>query len=229
MRFRSGDWGSARPFSFGWWAIVSDDYVTEEGLTLPRGCMVRYREWYGIAKNAHDQPQYNKGLKLVAEVVGETLWDKEKNDQKLAYGVLDPAAFTQDGGPSLAERIYKGSGDKILFRRADNARVSQKGAMGGWDQLRSRLIGEEIDKPMIVCFNTCHDSVRTIPVLQHDSDKIEDLDTEQEDHAADEWRYACMSRPYIKDAPKNNDAKYSTQQTIAELIKNQRSKRINDD
>ena len=23
-RFRSGDWGSAKLFSFGWWAIVSD-------------------------------------------------------------------------------------------------------------------------------------------------------------------------------------------------------------
>ena len=43
-RFRSGDWGSARPFSFGWWAIVSDDYITGEGLILPRGCLVRFRE-----------------------------------------------------------------------------------------------------------------------------------------------------------------------------------------
>src|SRR5262245_36603866 len=25
-RFRSMDWGSAKPFSVGWWAIVSDDY-----------------------------------------------------------------------------------------------------------------------------------------------------------------------------------------------------------
>jgi nitrate reductase beta subunit len=50
---------------------------------------------------------------------------------------------------------------------------------------------------MIVCFSTCTDSIRTIPVLQHDPDKPEDLDTEAEDHAADEWRYACMSRPYI--------------------------------
>lgn len=25
--------------------------------------------------------------------------------------------------------------------------------------------------------------------------KVEDLDTEQEDHIADEWRYFCMSRP----------------------------------
>lgn len=229
MKFRSGDWGSARPFSFGWWAVVSDDYVTEEGLTLPRGCMVRYREWYGIAQNVHGQPQYNVGLKMVAETVGSMLADKEKNDIGVSHGVLDPAAFTQDGGPSLAERIYQGSNQKILFRRADNARVSKKGAIGGWDQLRSRLIGADLDKPMIVCFNTCYNSIRTIPLLQHDADKIEDLDTEQEDHAADEWRYACMSRPYVKDEPHNDTARFPAQQTIAELIKKQRDKRINDD
>jgi hypothetical protein len=28
--------------------------------------------------------------------------------------------------------------------------------------------------------------------------KAEDVDTEQEDHAPDEIRYACMSRPYVK-------------------------------
>jgi nitrate reductase beta subunit len=50
---------------------------------------------------------------------------------------------------------------------------------------------------MIVCSNTCIDSIRTIPTLQHDLDKAEDLDTEAEDHAADEWRYAIMSRPWF--------------------------------
>jgi hypothetical protein len=49
---------------------------------------------------------------------------------------------------------------------------------------------------MIYTFSTCVDSIRTIPALQHDQDKPEDLDTDGEDHAADEWRYACMSRPY---------------------------------
>jgi hypothetical protein len=47
---------------------------------------------------------------------------------------------------------------------------------------------------MMVCFSTCTDSIRTIPVLQHDAMRPEDLDTDGEDHAADEWRYACMSR-----------------------------------
>jgi len=50
---------------------------------------------------------------------------------------------------------------------------------------------------MLVCFSTCVDSIRTIPVLQHDPDRPEDLDTDAEDHAADDWRYGCMSRPYV--------------------------------
>ena len=55
-RFRSGDWGSARPFSIGWWAI-SDGSLPE----LPRGALVRYREWYGWNGNP------NEGCRLTAE------------------------------------------------------------------------------------------------------------------------------------------------------------------
>ena len=36
----------------------------------------------------------------------------------------------------------------------------------------------------------------------YDEHKPEELDTEGEDHAADEWRYFCMSRPikpYLKE------------------------------
>lgn len=55
---------------------------------------------------------------------------------------------------------------------------------------------------MIYFFSTCQDSIRTLPALQHDDAKPEDVDTESEDHAPDEIRYACMSRPYVKDAHK---------------------------
>ncbi len=189
LRFRSGDWGSARPFSFGWWAVASDPMVVE-GRLIPRGALIRYREWYG-AKGP------NQGLKLHAEAVGAGLAEREATDPKITYGVLDPSAFAQDGGPSIAERIYEGSGKRIAFRPADNARVAQRGAMGGWDQMRGRLVGTP-EAPMIFCFSTCADSIRTIPFLQHDTDRPEDLDTDGEDHAADEWRYACMSRPWTR-------------------------------
>ena len=35
-------------------------------------------------------------------------------------------------------------------------------------------------------FATCRDFLRTVPVLQHDPNRPEDVDTEAEDHAGDE-------------------------------------------
>lgn len=195
LRFRSADWGSAKPFSVGWWAVVGDDFEHEQGI-IPRGAIVRYREWYG--KSAP-----NTGLKLTAEEVAQGILDREQPGEVITYGVLDPAAFAVDGGPSIAERMAKVGAS---FRRADNKRVAQMGALGGWDQMRQRMKGDG-ERPMIYTFSTCTDSIRTIPALQHDADKPEDLDTDGEDHAADEWRYACMSRPYqpARAAPKKPD------------------------
>lgn len=198
MRFRSGDWGSAKPFSFGWWAVASEDYLSEDGW-IPRGAMVRYREWYGVKRDDSGQIIPNVGIKLFAEEVGKGLITREGDDD-VNYGVLDPAAFAEDGGPSIASRLG------VFFRRADNKRVPQAGALGGWDQMRSRLVGEDFgapmgQRPMIYCFSTCLDSIRTIPALQHDKNRPEDLDSAMEDHAADEWRYACMSRPYVVSLP----------------------------
>lgn len=252
LRFRSGDWGSASPFSIGWWAVVQDDFTVpgtgyagglaafldgrehprgDEGLEssatarsdrdrdpeilrgkiLPRGALVRYREDYGASSPG-------KGLKLAADAVGHRIRTREKDDPRLAYAVLDPSAFKEDGGPSIAERMNKVLLDAKMapFREADNARVPRTqgrdrgGPMGGWDAVRGRLIGSaRIDenglvdwskgRPMIYCFSTCVDSIRTIPTLQHDPARAEDLDTNSEDHAADDWRYGVMSRPWLKE------------------------------
>lgn len=193
MKFRAGDWGSAAPFAFGWYAVVEDDFVTPCGMTLPRGALVKYREWYGCQKDAKGKFIPNKGLKMSAEAVGDGVAARDMEDD-IAYGVLDPAAFSTDGGPSIAERMAnKGA----WFRRADNKRVTARGAMGGWDQMRHRLTGNEDGHALLFFFDTCFHSIRTIPALQHDEDRPEDLDTTAEDHAADETRYACMSRPYI--------------------------------
>lgn len=218
LRFRSADWGSARPFSVGWWAVAGDDYrygdaqriseIAEReggvgGRRFPRGALIRYREWYGASSP-------NTGLKLPAEDVADGIVSRETHEPKdlegkaaITYGVIDPAAYSSDGGPSIAERMARRG---IFFRRADNARVSQKGAMGGWDQVRARLVGDG-ERPMIYFTSNCVDSIRTLPALQHDRDRPEDVDSEGEDHAPDEIRYACMSRPYIKHVDKKPEHK----------------------
>ncbi len=205
IRFRSLDWGSARPFSVGWWVVVEDDFTAEiagERKTLPRGAIVRYREWYGASAA-------NVGLKLTVEQVAQGIRRKE-GDEKITYSVADPSVFSEDGGPSFAERFRR---EGVLFRRADNSRQA------GWDQMRARLIGHD-DRPMIYCFSTCTDSIRTVPALMHDEKKPEDLDSEMEDHAADDWRYACMSRPYTRPTkPPAPIEKYMNNVTLDELWK----------
>lgn len=202
LRFRAGDWGSAKPFSFGWYAMASEDYVAGPGVIIPRGALVRYREWYGVANDNEGRFIPDKGLKMNAANVGSGVRLRDGQDQ-ITYGVLDPAAFSQDGGPSIAERMMRGTSGSngSTFRPADNARVARRGAMGGWDQLRARLDGDEDGRPMLFFFETCVHAIRTIPALMHDEDNPEDLNTKMEDHAGDEVRYACMSRPWTKPAP----------------------------
>jgi hypothetical protein len=199
-RFRSFDWGSARPFSVGWWA-VSDGELPE----FPRGALVKYREWYGAQRDDEGNTVPNQGLRMTAEEVAEGIRQREERDiigsNKTMGGVADPSIFSEDGGPSIAARMAT---RKVFFRKADNSRVARFGALGGWDQLRARLKGDG-DRPGIYWFNTCLDSIRTIPVLQHDADRIEDVDSNMEDHAADETRYAVLSRPYKAPLPADID------------------------
>lgn len=182
-RFRSMDWGSARPFSVGWWAVASDEHKAGN-VVIPRGALVRYREWYGASAP-------NVGLKLTAEAVALGIKSREKLDGQM-HGVADPAMFTADGGPSIAERMGKSG---VYWRPADNKRVPGRGQLGGWDAVRARLVGED-GQPRLFFFATCRDAIRTLPSLQHDTTRPEDVDTDGEDHAADEIRYACMSRPW---------------------------------
>lgn len=199
LRFRSGDWGSAKPFAFGWYAVASEDFIAAPGVVIPRGALVKYREWYGVKADQQGKFIPDVGLKMNAGDVGSGVRERDRGDQ-IAFGVLDPAAFAQDGGPSIAERMQAGNtgSNGSTFRRADNRRVGGRGAMGGWDQLRARLDGDTDGRPMLFFFETCVHTVRTLPALQHDPDKPEDLDTTAEDHAADETRYACMSRPWTR-------------------------------
>jgi len=188
-RFRSFDWGYASPFSVGWWAVASDDYPSPSGF-IPRGALVRYREWYGVGERP------GVGLRLEAESIALGIREREAGEI-IANGVADPSIFRQDGGASHAERMARVG---VRFRRADNTRVGAAGALSGWDQLRARITGDGA-RPMLYVFDTCRDFIRTVPVLQHDPARAEDLDTGTEDHIADEARYACLSRPLTARPP----------------------------
>lgn len=205
FRFRAFDWGSARPFSCGW-------YVMSDGSWgLPKGALVKYREWYGASGP-------NKGLKMTADLVGRGILEREKGEA-IRYGAADPSIFIRDGGPSIAESMMVVG---CNWKRADNRRKP------GWEALRQRLVGVD-GKPMLYFLETCDDTIRTLPVLQHDETDVEDLDTEGEDHAADETRYAVMSRPWqprAVSAPVSTFPKLPHELTINELVERRRQARL---
>lgn len=186
IRFRSFDWGSAKPFSVGWWAICDGTWPKED--PLPFGAIFRYREWYGASG-------VNKGLGSTADQVAKQILEIERGE-RIRYAVADPAIFIRNGGPSIAESMAL-----CRWRRADNKRLP------GWEAVRQRLAGQQVLKevegqeklvnvPMLYVAHECEDFWRTVPTLQHDEKDPEDLDTDGEDHIADELRYACMSRPW---------------------------------
>ena len=209
LRFRSHDWGSAKPFSVGWYCVVEEDIAFGDRI-IPRGALVKYREWYG-AKGP------NVGLKMIAEEVADGIKLREKGE-RIRYGVADPAVYICNGGPSIGQNMAKRG---VTWRSADNKRIP------GWSQVRTRLVGDD-GLPMLYFLETCEDTIRTLPVMQHDENNQEDIDTDGEDHAADELRYACMSRPWIPRAPTAASLpKCPTERTISEMIEARRRARLN--
>lgn len=181
LRFCSLDWGSKTPFCVGWYAV-------SDGEGFPKGALIKYREWYGGTGN--------RGLELSAKDVARGIRTREA--EKISYRVADYQIFRSDGGPSIAEEMGNCG---VHWKAADKERKA------GWQQIRLRLKGEgfgtELWRPMLYVMSNCTETVRTFPLLQHDEKDPEDVYKAKgvEDHAGDETRYACMSRPYSVQLP----------------------------
>ena len=181
--YRSFDWGYNKPFSCGWWAVDYD------------GVAYRILELYGCTKTP------NEGVKWTADKVFSEIHRIETEHRwlkgKKIIGVADPAIWNAETGESCAECAAR---HHVFFSPGDNKRLP------GWMQMHYRLSFDENGYPMLYVFKNCKAFIRTIPTLMYDEHKPEDLDTDGEDHIADETRYFCMSRPIKpRRAPEKDD------------------------
>lgn len=170
--YRSFDWGYNKPFSCGWWAV---DY---------EGVAYRILELYGCTKTANEGVKWTppQVFAEIHKIETEHRWLKGKKIQ----GIADPAIWDAETGESIADTAAK---HQVYFTQGDNKRLA------GWMQVHYRMAFDENGYPMMYIFNNCKAFIRTIPLLQYDEHKVEDLDTDGEDHVADEVRYFLMSRP----------------------------------
>ena len=170
--YRSYDFGYAKPFSCAWWAVDFD------------GVIYRILELYGCTENPDEGVRWTpeRQFRRIREIEDTHPYLKGRDIQ----GVADPAIWDTSRGESIYETALR---HRIYFQKGDNRRIP------GWMQMHYRLAFDEEGYPMMYVFSTCRALLRTVPVLLYSNTDPEDLDTQQEDHAADECRYFCMSRP----------------------------------
>lgn len=175
--YRSFDFGYSRPFSCDWWAVDGD------------GRAYLFRQYYGWNGNP------NEGSRLDPNRIFQEIKKIESADRRLCrkkiIGIADPSIWDASRGESVAECAAKNG---IMFSRGDNSRLA------GWMQCHARFAFDTEGYPRVYFFRNCEHAIRTIPLLQYSKTDAEDLDTSQEDHFADSFRYFCMSRP-IKPQP----------------------------
>ena len=153
------------------------------------GVIHTYRELYGCRDGVPDV-----GTQETADAVAERVALLEKGEP-ISYGVADPAIWSKTGvGPSIAEEFTRKG---VHWMPADNNRLA------GWNQIHKRLRDGSWK-----IFRTCRHLIRTLPALTFDPFKVEDVNTREEDHAADGCRYGLMTRPWVPftETPRKRDS-----------------------
>lgn len=178
-RARAADYGSAAP-----WACLWGAWDPESG-----DCYI-YRERYGAGLSPQQQGKAAKDASFLETADGKRV------KEHYFSSVGDPSVFSdrRGQGKSIAD-LWREAGFQVV--RAKNARVA------GWANLKQYLWDHEKDNgpdapaggPRLFIFDTCPDTIRTIPLQQRDKDNPEDLNTKLEDHAVDALRYLLALRP----------------------------------
>lgn len=198
---RSFDWGSSKPFSVGWWA-ESDGTQAPNGITYPRGSLFRIAEWYGWNGKA------NEGLKMLAKDVAKGILERETTmPYKVLPGPADTAIWSAENGNCIADDMEAAG---VKWTRADKSPGSRK---SGWERMRAYLKASKDasdDEKRLYVFNTCTQFVRTVPVLPRSERDPDDVDTNAEDHVADETRYRLLERETAPDPEPQPTKKHST-------------------
>ncbi len=190
---RSFDWGSARPFSVGWWAESDGTPATLSDGTeahIPANSIVRVHTWYGYT----GEP--NVGVKMLAKDVARGIIKIEAQLKEgickghtIYPGPADSSIWAAENGVCIADDM---AAVGVKWTVADKRPGSRK---SGWEKMRllfanaAPAIPEEAG---LYCFENDAEFWRMLPVAPRSSRDIDDVDTDWEDHLADEARYRAQ-------------------------------------
>lgn len=199
---RSFDWGSSKPFSVGWWAQSNgEDYQDASGnwRSSVKGDLFRIAEWYGW----NGKP--NEGLRMLNRDIARGIRERDHilcPNRRVYAGPADNQITEIVNGTSIAmdmakqvrlknNRIVSG----VTWTRSDKAKGSR---VTGWEKIRAMMQNAHPTKgprehPGLFVFDNCDQFIRTVPVLPRCEKNPDDVNSDAEDHIADEVRYRVLS------------------------------------
>jgi hypothetical protein len=191
---RSYDHGQSKPASVGWWAESNGEPIEVYGrfLGTVKGDRIRIAEWYLW----NGKP--NEGLRLTIDELARGVKQREHElgiARRVKAGGADTSIFDRtEGTRSVASELQRYG---VRFEPVDKSSGSRK---QGWELMRKLMKGAipangVREQPGLFVLESCEQFRRTIPVLPRDPDDIDDVDTDAEDHVADETRYYLRHKP----------------------------------
>ncbi|MDR2784561.1 MAG: terminase family protein [Treponema sp.] len=171
-KFYAFDWGYNKPYALVKLAVNGD------------GKVIQYGETYGCRPGEYDQ-----GTREACRNVAAQAW-RDAVAEGVTEIICDPAIWNKTDDVMSPAEILGETG--FTVEKANNDRLN------GWLSIHELLKAEdENQRPLLQFFDTCVDTIRTLPALTPDRNRPEDVDSKLEDHLADALRYGCMS-DYVK-------------------------------
>ncbi len=177
--YRSFDWGSSRPWAVTYGFESNGEQPDDPDIPyIPKGSVVVPTEIYGWNGSA------NEGDRATSQEIAERVADVDaalltEYGARCYIGPADTSIWTVTDGSSIASNLathgckwtkaYKGSGSRIA----------------GWAILRQMLGAakrQDPEKPHLYFLDQAEHHIRTLPLMQRDKKKPEDINTDLEDH-----------------------------------------------
>lgn len=194
---RAHDWGATSPHCTLWFAESDGSRVEiEPGVwyAFPKGTLFVIAEIYGW----NGEP--NKGRRdsdfIIASDIKEVdgIVSRSHGNAIVRRGVADTQIFDAPQGKAIIDTYRRA---KVDFDPADKSAGSRvTGAKAIMDRLcAAEPFGEgrPMEEPGLFIFNTCKQTIRTLPLLQRDEKNPDDIDSTGEDHAYDPLRYRALA------------------------------------
>jgi len=197
---RAFDWGSTQPFYVGWFAEANGETATlSDGTTFtPQpGSLILFDEWYGTTEDKLTGASLNTGLKLSSIDIAKGIHSREDllcnqhwiGNERPAPGPADnQIREVREKDVDTLEKKMADHG--VHWLESDKSPGSRK---IGLQLIRERLEASvRREGPGLYFMQNCRHAISIIPTLPRDEDKLDDVDTEAEDHPYDVLRYRVL-------------------------------------